>query len=429
MFRMYDLIQKKRDGNVLSEEEIKWMIGEYVKGEIPDYQMAAMMMAIYFQGMNDKEISELTLAMMHSGDVVDLSKIEGIKVDKHSTGGVGDKTTLIVMPIVAACGMKVAKMSGRGLGHTGGTLDKLESIPGFNVSLAGQEFIDCVNEHGIAVIGQTGNLVPADKLMYALRDVTATIDCIPLIASSIMSKKLAAGSDVILLDVKTGSGAFMKTVEDSKKLAEEMTGIGKRAGKKIGALITDMDQPLGNAIGNQLEVQEAMATLKNEGPKDLTDVCLELAAYILHLAGRGSLEECAAQAREVLENGQALQKFFDMVRAQGGEVDWEPQDAAIKEVFTAEEDGYVERMNAEIIGIAASVLGAGRLKKSDPIDYRAGIYLKAKCGDYVKQGDVLAVLYTSDAGKLAEARRRLKEAYQLGKEKPVLHPHIYEAVL
>lgn len=429
MFRMYDLIQKKRDGNVLSEKEIKWMIEEYVKGEIPDYQMAAMMMAIYFQGMSKEEISELTMAMMHSGDVVDLSKIEGIKVDKHSTGGVGDKTTLIVMPIVAACGMKVAKMSGRGLGHTGGTLDKLESIPGFNVALEGQEFIDCVNEHGIAVIGQTGNLVPADKLMYALRDVTATIDCIPLIASSIMSKKLAAGSDVILLDVKTGSGAFMKTVEDAKKLAEEMTAIGKRAGKKIGALITDMDQPLGNAIGNQLEVQEAMATLKKQGPKDLTDVCLELAAYILHLAGKGSLEECAKQANEVLENGHALEKFFDMVKAQGGEVDWKPQDAAIKEVFTAEEDGYVESINAEVIGIAASLLGAGRLKKTDSIDYRAGIYLKAKCGDYVKKGDVLAVLYTSDAGKLTEAKRRFKEAYHFGADKPVLHPHIYEAVL
>ena len=304
--RMYDLIEKKKHGHALTKEEISYMVTGFVNGEIPDYQMSAMLMAIYFQGMNDEETTELTLAMAHSGDMVDLSPIKGVKADKHSTGGVGDKTTLIIGPIVASFGVKVAKMSGRGLGHTGGTVDKMESIPGLQTSIERDEFFDIVNKYGIAVIGQSGNLVPADKKLYALRDVTATVDCIPLIASSIMSKKLAAGSDAIVLDVKTGSGAFMKTVEDSRKLAEKMVSIGTMAGRKCCAVITNMDIPLGHAIGNSLEVMEAIETLKGNGPADLTAVCLELAANMLYMAGKGSLEECRKLAEGAMADGSAL---------------------------------------------------------------------------------------------------------------------------
>ena len=317
--RMYDLIKKKRNNEELSEEEIRFLIREYVAGNIPDYQMSAFLMAVYFQGMTEAETLAMTMEAARSGDMVDLSSIEGIKVDKHSTGGVGDKTTLIVAPMAAACGVKVAKMSGRGLGHTGGTVDKLESIPGFRTSLNREEFFAVVNKIGLSVIGQSGNLAPADKKLYALRDVTATVDSIPLIAVSIMSKKLAAGSDGILLDVKTGSGAFMKTLEDSVLLAQEMVKIGAGAGKRIMALITSMDIPLGNKIGNSLEVIEAVETLRGEGPEDLTKVCIHLAASMLYLAGKGEMEECLRLAEGTLKDGSALNCLQKMVEAQGGD--------------------------------------------------------------------------------------------------------------
>lgn len=317
--RMYDLIEKKKRGKELSKEEIAYMVGGFVAGEIPDYQMAAMLMAIYFQGMNDRETTYLTLEMANSGDMADLSAIEGIKVDKHSTGGVGDKTTLVIGPIVASLGVKVAKMSGRGLGHTGGTVDKLESIPGFRTAIPREEFFRIVNETGIAVIGQSGNMTPADKLLYALRDVTATVDSIPLIASSIMSKKLAAGSDGIVLDVKTGSGAFMKNTEDAIILAKEMTKIGSNAGRSCCALITDMDVPLGYAIGNSLELIEAVETLLGRGPEDLTRVCIELAANMLYMARRGTLKECRFMAEQAIEDQSGLRALAAMVKAQGGD--------------------------------------------------------------------------------------------------------------
>lgn len=317
--RMVDLIMKKRSGNSLSPDEIKFMISEYVKGSIPDYQMSAMLMAICFQGMSDVETSIMTNEVAHSGDVVDLSRIQGIKVDKHSTGGVGDKTTLIIAPIVAACGVKVAKMSGRGLGHTGGTVDKMESIPNMKTSLNQEEFFEVVNKTGLSVIGQSGNMTPADKKLYALRDVTGTVSSIPLIAVSIMSKKLAAGNDCILLDVKTGSGAFMKTLDDAIELSKKMVAIGEHAGKRTVALITDMDIPLGFAIGNSLEVIEAVNTLKGNGPKDLTQVCLSLAGNMLYLAGKGDLETCKQMAQKVIDDGSALERLVAMVEAQGGD--------------------------------------------------------------------------------------------------------------
>ncbi len=317
--RMYDLIMKKRNGGVLTDAEIEFMIDGYVKGDVPDYQMSAMLMAIWFKGMNAHETTELTKVMAKSGDMIDLSAIQGKKVDKHSTGGVGDKTTLIAAPIVAACGGKVAKMSGRGLGHTGGTVDKLEAIPGYRTALDRREFFDIVNKHGVSVIGQSGNLAPADKKLYALRDVTATVDSIPLIASSIMSKKLAAGSDCILLDVKTGSGAFMKTLDDSIKLAQTMVSIGEGAGRRTVALITDMDTPLGHAIGNSLEVTESMDVLKGHGPKDLTEVSLQLAENMLYLVGKGTIEECRAMAEKSIADGSSFECFASMVEAQGGD--------------------------------------------------------------------------------------------------------------
>ena len=321
-FRMFDLIMKKRKGDALSKEEIDYIIEGYTKGTIPDYQMSALLMAIYFRGLSERETLDLTMAMAKSGDMMDLSAIEGIKVDKHSTGGVGDKTTLVIAPIVAACGGRIAKMSGRGLGHTGGTVDKLSSIPGFQVEIEAKEFFDIVNKTGLCVIGQSGNITPADKKIYALRDVTATIDIIPLIASSIMSKKLASGSDGILLDVKTGSGAFMKSVDESRELARQMVNIGKNAGRKVCALITNMDIPLGNAIGNSLEVIEAIKTLKCEGPKDLEEICVELSAYMLYLSQKGDIEKCRKMAIESIKNGSAFEKLCQMVEAQGGDVDY-----------------------------------------------------------------------------------------------------------
>lgn len=381
--RMYDLIMKKRNGEALTEQEIQYMIREYVAGEIPDYQMSAFLMAVYFKGMTEEETLAMTQAVAHSGEMVDLSGIEGVKVDKHSTGGVGDKTTMIIAPIVAACGVKVAKMSGRGLGHTGGTVDKLESIPGLHTSLSREDFFNVVNQTGLSVIGQSGNLAPADKKLYALRDVTATVDSIPLIAVSIMSKKLAAGNDCILLDVKTGSGAFMKSIDDSIALAKEMVAIGENAGRKTVALITDMDIPLGHNIGNSLEVIEAVETLKGNGPEDLTEVCVHLASNMLFLAGKGTLEECRSLVREVIANGEALKRLAAMVEAQGGDssviFDTDKfEKAAYQHEVLAKKSGYITFMDTESCGIASAMLGAGRETKDSQIDFAAGIILKKK---------------------------------------------------
>ena len=419
--RMYDIIQKKRDGNELSKEEISFLIQGYVDGSIPDYQMAAFLMAVYYKGMTENETHLMTMEVARSGDMVDLSAIEGIKVDKHSTGGVGDKTTLIVAPIAAACGVKVAKMSGRGLGHTGGTVDKLESIPGYQTTLSREDFFKVVNETGLSVIGQSGNLAPADKKMYALRDVTATVDSIPLIAVSIMSKKLAAGSDCILLDVKTGSGAFMKTLEDSIALAAEMVNIGENAGRKTMALITDMDTPLGEAIGNSLEVKEAVATLKGNGPDDLTEVCLHLAANMMVLAGLGSAQECMDKAKEAIEDGSALQKLIDMVEAQGGNGDVIRDITLFEEAkysyeVLAKEDGVIEAMDTEKCGIASVMLGAGRETKDSPVDLSAGILLHKKTGDVVKKGDVLATMYAAKEELFASAEAKYRSAITIGQE-------------
>ncbi|MCD8021589.1 MAG: pyrimidine-nucleoside phosphorylase [Lachnospiraceae bacterium] len=431
--RMYDIIMKKRDGGLLSEEEIRWLIAGYTNGDIPDYQMSAFLMAVYFQGMTDEETAILTDAMANSGERLDLSVLPGVKVDKHSTGGVGDKTTLIVAPIVAACGCTVAKMSGRGLGHTGGTVDKMESVPGTRTSLSKEEFLDVVRRTGIAVTGQSGNLAPTDKKIYALRDVTATIDSIPLIAASIMSKKLAAGSDCIVLDVKTGSGAFMKTTEDSIRLAQKMVSIGAHHGKKIAALITDMDIPLGHQIGNSLEVEEAVWTLSGKGPQDLTEVSLALASEMLHLAGKGELEACREQAREAIDAGAALEKLAAMIEAQGGDADCirHPEKlgrAPIEAVFTAPSDGYITKMDSEGIGIAAMLLGAGRETKESTIDLLAGIILNKKTGDAVKQGEAIAVVRTSDESRLPGALEKLSEAVSIGSEKPDARPLIYARV-
>ena len=431
--RMYDLIAKKRDGEKLTEEEINYMITEYVAGNIPDYQMAAFLMAVYFNGMTEEETVTLTQAVAHSGDMVDLSAIEGIKVDKHSTGGVGDKTTLIIAPMVAACGVKVAKMSGKGLGHTGGTVDKLESIPGFQTVLDQERFFEIVNTLGVSVIGQSCNLAPAGKKLYALRDVTATVDSIPLIASSIMSKKLAAGSDAILLDVKTGSGAFMKTVDDSIALAKAMVSIGENAGRKTAALITDMDIPLGNNIGNSLEVIEAVDTLKGNGPEDLTEVCLHLAANMLYLAGKGTIGECLEMAKKTIEDGSALERLVAMVEAQGGDsaviLDMDKFEKAplTKQVFS-EKEGYIAAMDTESCGIASSMLGAGRETKESEIDFSAGIILARKVGDYVKTGDVLATMYTSKEELFADAEKRYVSALTFAKEKPAENPLIFARI-
>lgn len=431
--RMYDLIGKKRDGGSLTAEEISHMIQEYVAGEIPDYQMAAFLMAVYFNGMSEEETVTMTLAMAHSGDMVDLSAIEGIKVDKHSTGGVGDKTTLIITPMVAACGVKVAKMSGRGLGHTGGTVDKLEAIPGFQTTIDQERFFEIVNTIGLSVIGQSGNLAPADKKLYALRDVTATVDCIPLIASSIMSKKLAAGSDAILLDVKTGSGAFMKTVDDSIALAKVMVSIGENAGRKTAALITDMDIPLGNNIGNSLEVIEAVETLKGNGPEDLTEVCLHLAANMLYLAGKGTIEECMEMAKKTIEDGSALKRLAAMVEAQGGDpsviLDTDKfEKAPFAKQIIAETEGYIAAMDTESCGIASSMLGAGRETKESAIDFSAGMILARKVGDYVKKGDLLATMYTSKEELFADAEKRYVSALTFAKEKPTEEPLIFARI-
>ncbi len=431
--RMYDLIMKKRDGFVMTDEEIRYIVDGFVSGEIPDYQMSAFLMAVFYKGMNDEEILSLTTAMARSGDMVDLTPIEGVKVDKHSTGGVGDKTTLIVAPIVAANGVKVAKMSGRGLGHTGGTVDKLESIPGYRTDLNEHEFFEVVKKTGLSVIGQSGNLTPADKKMYALRDVTATVDSIPLIASSIMSKKIAAGSDCILLDVKVGSGAFMKKTEDAIRLAEVMVALGENAGRATRAMITDMDTPLGFAIGNSLEVIEAVNTLKGKGPEDLTHECIGLAANMMVLAGCGNEAECEALAKKVIEDGSALKRLIAMVDAQGGDSKViEDTDNFAKAKYTYDvlspSDGYITDMDAAGCGIASSVLGAGRETLESQIDYAAGIILHKKTGDQVHKGDVLATLYANDEGLFAASNARFLQAITIGENKKERNPLVYALV-
>lgn len=399
--RMVDLIAKKRDGKELTTEEINFMINGYTKGDIPDYQVSAMAMAIFFKDMTDRERADLTMAMVNSGETIDLSAIEGVKVDKHSTGGVGDTTTLVLAPLVAALDIPVAKMSGRGLGHTGGTIDKLESIEGFHVEITKEEFVNLVNQHKIAVIGQTGNLTPADKKLYALRDVTATVDSIPLIASSIMSKKIAAGSDAIVLDVKTGAGAFMKTVEDAKELAHAMVAIGNNVGRKTMAVISDMSQPLGVAIGNSLEVQEAILSLRGEGPKDLEELCLALGRQMVFLAGKAeSLEEAEEKLREVIRNGKALEKFKEFIANQGGDpsiVDDPGKLPQAKHIIElpALEEGVVAELVADEIGTAAMLLGAGRATKESEIDLAVGLMLNKKIGDPVKKGDSLVTIHAN----------------------------------
>lgn len=431
IMRMYDLIMKKRNGGTLSRDEIFFMIEGYTKGNIPDYQMSAMMMAIYFNGMNEKETAALTMAMAESGDQLDLSGIQGIKVDKHSTGGVGDKTSLALTPMVSACGVKIAKMSGRGLGHTGGTIDKLESFQGFSTSLSEEAFIDQVNRIGISIIGQTKNLAPADKKLYALRDVTATVDNMSLIASSIMSKKLAAGADAIVLDVKTGSGAFMKEEADAMLLAGEMMTIGKNAGRKMMAVISDMDQPLGNAVGNALEVKEAIETLKGHGPADFTELCMTLGSCMLMVA---EIAENEQQAREMLkeavDSGKALDKLAELVEAQGGdkrmvyETDLLPKASSITPLLS-EKDGYVEKIQCDEVGICSLILGGGRGTKESAIDLSVGIVLTKKVGSHVKVGEPLAYIHSNEEAKRLACEERLRKAFHIGdkvkKEGAIIH--------
>jgi pyrimidine-nucleoside phosphorylase len=433
--RAVDLIHKKRSGGQLSMEELSFLIEGYCRGDIPDYQMSAWAMAVYFRGMTAEETADLTLAMARSGDQVDLSPVKGVKVDKHSTGGVGDKTTLIIGPMVAACGVPVAKMSGRGLGHTGGTIDKLESMEGFRTELPKERFFEQVNEIGLAVIGQSGNITPADKKLYALRDVTATVDSIPLIASSVMSKKIAAGADAIVLDVKTGSGAFMKSLDEAEELAKAMVDIGTQVGRETAALISDMDQPLGYAIGNALEVAEAIATLHGRGPEDLTDLCVKLGAHMVVLGGKAeSLDAAEAMLREGLSSGAALGKFRAFVAAQGGNPDVAdrpellPQAPAIIEV-KAKQEGYVRRIDAEKLGTAAMLLGAGRATKEAEIDYAVGLALRAKVGSQVGAGDTIALLHAREDNPAArEVMELVLDAYEIGPERPGPKPLLLSVV-
>ncbi|NLC68082.1 MAG: thymidine phosphorylase, partial [Clostridiaceae bacterium] len=399
--RMYDIIEKKRDNSELSYEELKFFVDGVCKESIPDYQVSALLMAIFLRGMSPRETSDLAMLMAESGEILDLSPVNGIKVDKHSTGGVGDKTTLVVAPIVAACGVPVIKMSGRGLGFTGGTVDKLESIPGFRTSLGKGEIIRNAEKHGISLTGHGAEMVPADKKLYALRDVTATVDSIPLIASSIMSKKIASGADKILLDVKCGKGAFIKTLEDAMELAGLMVDIGKRVKKETAALVTNMDSPLGNAVGNILEVIEAIETLKGKGPADLETLSLELAAHMLFLAGQGEIEYCRRMAKDALDSRKALEKLREMVNAQGGDEEALDNYTVFKQALyrreiKSEKDGFVESIDAGLIGRASVVLGAGRETKDSPVDHSAGIYLYKKPGTMVEKGETLATLYTNN---------------------------------
>ncbi|WP_368269666.1 pyrimidine-nucleoside phosphorylase [Enterococcus faecium] len=396
------MIEKKRDGNELSKEEIEYIVTNYTNGKIPDYQVSALLMAIFYQDMTNEEITNLTLAIANSGDVIDLSSLEGIKVDKHSTGGVGDTTTLILAPLVASVGVTVAKMSGRGLGYTGGTLDKLEAIPGFQIELSDEAFVRIVNESKVAVIGQSGNLAPADKKLYALRDVTATVDSLPLIASSIMSKKIAAGADAIVLDVTTGDGAFMKNIEDARRLAKTMTSIGKLANRETVAVISDMSEPLGEAIGNSLEVVEAIETLQGNGPEDLVEMCYALGSQMVVLAGKAkTIDEARTLLQEALESGKALAKFKEMIQNQGGDPTIvEKPERILTARYTmelpAKQSGVVSKIVANELGIAAMMLGAGRKTKEDDIDHAVGLKLHKKIGDTVTKGESLLTIYSND---------------------------------
>lgn len=432
--RMVDLIIKKQEGKELTKEEIRFLIEGYTDGSVPDYQMSAFAMAVYFQDMTDRERVEFTMAIAESGDQIDLSEIDGIKVDKHSTGGVGDTTTLVLAPLVASLGVPVAKMSGRGLGHTGGTLDKLESIPGFKIEISEEDFIELVNKNKVAVIGQSGDLCPADKKLYALRDVTGTVNSLPLIAGSIMSKKIAAGADAIVLDVKVGAGAFMKSIEDAEELAHAMVAIGNLAGRNTMAIISDMSQPLGYAVGNTLEIEEAIETLKGQGPADLEELCLELGAQMVYLGEKAtSLEEARELLKEKLHNGEALEKFKEFIAAQHGnpevvnDYSLMPQAKDKKEVY-AEESGYVAEINADAIGVAAMSLGAGRATKESEIDLSAGLMLHKKVGEKVAKGDLLVTLYANDKD-FSEAESLVHQAYKFSStsvEPTLIHETITE---
>lgn len=431
--RMYDIIEKKRNGDSLTNEEIKFFVGGFTEGSIPDYQAAALMMAIYFNGMNERETVCLTDTMAHSGDTVDLSRFGTFSVDKHSTGGVGDKTSLIVAPVVASLGGKVTKMSGRGLGHTGGTVDKLESIPGYKTTLTNDEFLDQVEKVGIAVIGQSGNLTPADKKMYALRDVTATVESIPLITSSIMSKKIAAGSHSIVLDVKVGSGAFMKDLRHAKLLAEEMVKIGISCGRNMAAVITDMDTPLGNNIGNSLEVEEAVRVLRGEVKNDLYEVSVTLASLMVTLCLGTTLRGAEEKVRAVIEDGRAYEKMKEWILAQGGDVRCiEDLSLLPRSEYSCEVrstfDGYITGFDTEKVGIVSVILGAGRESKEDSIDHGAGIILRKKTGDRVKPGDVLATLYTNRKEKIPEAEMLFNSCIKSSWAEPEKKPLIYKVI-
>lgn len=433
--RAVDVIKKKRDGKSISSAEIDYLIKSYIEGTVKDYQMSAWAMAVFFNGMSNKEVADLTWSMAQSGDTVDLSRINGIKVDKHSTGGVGDKTSLIIGPIVASIGVPVAKMSGRGLGHTGGTIDKLESIPQFKTEKSQQQFVDQVNDIKISIIGQSGELAPADKMLYALRDVTATVDSIPLIASSIMSKKIAAGADAIVLDVKTGSGAFMKTLEDSIELAKVMVSIGSEVKRETMAIISDMDQPLGLAIGNALEVKEVIDTLKGEGPEDLTQVCYTLASYMVLLGKQASsFEEAMVRVKQSIADGSALERFKHFIEAQGGLSDVVDSPELLPQAkyqydICAEADSYITSIEATKLGIAAMKLGAGRATKDDQIDYAVGLVLKAKVGEKVKKNQPLITAYSQQPiGEEHPIVAEIKEAFSFSEQQSIPNPLIYAIV-
>ena len=431
---MVELIKKKRDGHILTSDDIQKIISGYISDAIPDYQIAAWLMAVYFQGMNDDETAALTDAMMRSGDLIDLSDIPGIKVDKHSTGGVGDKTTLILAPLVAAAGVPVAKMSGRGLGHTGGTLDKFESIPGFQVDMNPADFVDKVKKHGIAICSQNAKLVPADKKLYALRDVTGTVDNISLIASSVMSKKLACGADAIVIDLKVGDGAFIKTIDDAEKLAHIMISTAQKMNRKLIAVITGMEEPLGFAIGNALEVKEAIDTLKGHGPEDLTYLCLELGSHMLTLAGRTqSHEEGIDLLKSLIENGQAYEKFIELCASQGGDIEVIKNmellpKASLTFEYKSKKAGYISHLSAMDIGLASVRLGAGRETKESPIDHSAGIVLTKKVGALVNEGDTLAILHANDRTFFTQAEAYMDLAYTFSETKPTKEPLIFKSI-
>lgn len=432
--QVYDLILKKRNGGELTTGEINYFIAGYTAGEIPDYQVAALLMAIYFRGMSPRETADLTMAIVDSGEKIDLGAIPGVKVDKHSTGGVGDKTTLVLAPLVAAAGAPVAKMSGRALGHTGGTIDKLESIPGFQVNLEPGAFIEQVRRINIALTAQTGRITPADKKLYALRDVTATVDSIPLIASSVVSKKIASGADAILLDVKCGSGAFMRTREEAVELAGTMVEIGRHVNRRMVAVVTDMSRPLGRAVGNAMEVREAIETLRGDGPADLRELCLALGAHMLVLGGKSrDLDTARRVLEELLAGGEALQKFKALVEAQGGDVAVVDNPgllpvAKYRLAIAAPARGYVQAIDTLRVGRAAMVLGAGRAAKEDPVDHAAGVEINKKPGDYVEHGETLAIVYTNRGHILAEAAGMVASAYSLGPNPPVQTPLIIETI-